>query len=244
MLSEISQMSELLNKYGAKGVIFSIIIFIGVSLLKSKWVSDFLSDISDKFVERFMKSKNSQTQQVKIITESDIINHDIFNYIDFWMYSKIPTIQFSTEYRTVVFRRYLTLFLKNYKRNLSEFVQHKDYQNMDESKMWKSLLDLINTIIYDYEREMSDTGIPKIIIEKMKSKNNDTISLTINLVEGICNSQFYESDKNYLKVYSILNIILSILENTISNSENVCNSINGTLRGLKFSDGDKTYIEP
>jgi hypothetical protein len=244
MVSEIGKISELLDKYGFKGVIFSIIVFIVIGFLKSKRFSNFLSDISDKFVEKFMKSKNSQNQQVRIITESDIINHDIFTYIDFWAYSKIPTIQFSTDYRTVVFRRYLTLFLKSYKRNLSDFVQKKDYQNMDESKIWKSLLDLINRIIYDYEREMSDAGIPKIVIEKMKSKNNDTISLTIDLVEGICNSQFYESDKNYLKVYSILNIILSILENTISNSENVCNSINGTLRGLKFSDGDKTYIEP
>jgi hypothetical protein len=64
------------------------------------------------------------------------------------------------------------------------------------------------------------------------------------LIEGICNSQFYESEKNYLKVYSILNIILSILENTISNSEQTCNGINGQLKGQKFSESGKTYIEP
>ena len=81
---------------------------------------------------------------------------------------------------------------------------------------------------------MDESGIPKIVIEKMKSKNNDTITLTIDLIEGICNSQFYTSDKNFLKLYSILNIILSVLENTISNSENVCNSINGALKGLTY----------
>jgi hypothetical protein len=115
---------------------------------------------------------------------------------------------------------------------------------MDDAKLSTSLLNLINRIIYDYERECEEIGIPKIVIEKMKLKNNDTIALTIDLIEGICSSQFYSSDKNLLKVYSILNILLSVLENTISNSENVCNSINGQLKGLKFNDNGKTVIEP
>jgi hypothetical protein len=77
-----------------------------------------------------------------------------------------------------------------------------------------------------------------IVIEKMKIKNNETIKLKIDLIEGICSSQFYSSDKNLLKVYSILNILLSVLENTISSSESICNSINGALKGLTF-DGKK-----
>ena len=78
----------------------------------------------------------------------------------------------------------------------------------------------------------------------MKAKNNDTIQLTIDLISNVSNSQFYESDDNLLKVYSILNIILSVLENTISNSEIVCNSINGQLSGLTTFDGDKEIKEP
>jgi len=72
----------------------------------------------------------------------------------------------------------------------------------------------------------------------MKLKNNDTIQLTIDLIQNISNSQFYQSENNFLKIYSILNIILSVLENTMSNSESVCNSINGSLKGLIF-DGKK-----
>jgi len=49
-----------------------------------------------------------------------------------------------------------------------------------------------------------------------------------------------ESDDNYLKLYSILNIILSILENTISNAGPICDSINGELKG-KSMDG---HTEP
>lgn len=226
---------SILEKYGVKGLVFAVIIFILVTMVKSSWFSTLLSKLSDKLVERFMRNKTKDSQSnVKHITDSDITNHDIFNYIDFWTYSKVPTIQFSTEYRTAVFRKYLTVYLKSYKRKINEFVNKREYQEMDDAKIWKALLDLINQIVYDYEKEMIDSGIPKIIIEKMKVKNNDTIVLTIDLIEGICNSQFYDSEKNFLKVYSILNILLSVLENTISNSESICNSINGQLKGLTF----------
>lgn len=231
----LDDITSLIEKYGFKGALFILIIFALFSAVKSKWLSKILSKFSDKFVERFMKSKTKDIHnQVKMITESDITNHDIFNYIDFWMYSKIPTFQFSTEYRTVVFRKYLTIYLRSYKKNINDFVSKKDYQAMDDSQTWKTLLDLINRIVFNYEKEMEEAGIPKVVIEKMKTKNNDTISLTIDLIEGICNSQFYSSEKNLLKVYSILNIMLSILENTISNSEHVCNSINGQLKGLSM----------
>jgi len=230
----ISDISSVLEKYGIKGGIFVIIIFLLITMIKSSWFSNLLSKVSDKLVERFMRNKTKDSNSVRHITDSDITNHDIFNYIDFWTYSKVPTIQFSTEYRTAVFRKYLTIYLKSYKRKIQEFVNKKEYQEMDDAKVWRALLDLINQIVYDYEKEMSDAGIPKIVIDKMKVKNNDTITLTIDLIEGICNSQFYDSDKNFLKVYSILNILLSVLENTISNSEAICNSINGQLKGLTY----------
>jgi hypothetical protein len=241
----IKEISEIFEKYGYKGGFFIITISILILLVKSKWFSNFFSKISDKFVERLIRNKVKDISVVsKSITDSDITNHDIFNYIDFWMYSKVPTLQFSTDYRTAVFRKYLTIYLKSYKKNISDFVLTKDYQNMDDAKVWKALLNLMNKTVFDYERECLEVGIPKIIIDKMKVKNNDNITLTFDLIEGVCGSRFYDSDKNLLKVYSILNILLSVLENTISNSESVCNSINGQLKGLKFIDGDKIYIEP
>jgi hypothetical protein len=115
---------------------------------------------------------------------------------------------------------------------------------MDMAQITQVMLKLLNSIVYDYEKEMRDIGLPQIVIDKMKLKNNDTITLTIDLIEGISNSQFYQSEKNLLKVYSILNIMLSVLENTISNSEEVCDSINGQLKGLTFTDTGKTYTEP
>jgi len=234
---------EMLSKYGWRGVVLAIILILLWNFLKSKYVMDLWGKVTDKVVEIFLKNKVKELP-TKVITESDITNHDIFNYIDFWMYSKVPTFQFSSEYRTFVFKRYLSIFLKCYKRDLSELVNSKQYQTMDQSELWRSFLNIINKIVYDYERECEESGVPKIIIMKMKAKNNDTIQLTIDLIEGITNSQFYESEKNLLKMYSILNIILSILENLISSSESVCNSINGQIKGLWIMDGNRKIIEP
>jgi len=241
----LNEVISFIEKYGFKGGILIFLILLLLTLLKSKWFSDILSSIFDKFVEVFMKKKVKDVEStLKPITESDITNHDIFNYIDFWMYSKVPTFQFSTDYRTAVFRKYLTIYLKSYKKNIQIFLNEKEYQNWDDAKIWKALLNLINTIVYDYEKEMLESNLPKIVIDKMKSKNNDTITLTIDLIEGICNSRFYESEKNFLKIYSILNILLSVLENTISHSEPTCNSINGQLKGLVFRDNGKDFTEP
>ena len=90
---------------------------------------------------------------------------------------------------------------------------------------------------------MSQEGIPFVIIDKMKIKMNDSIILSIDLMENICNNNFYESDKNYLKVFSILSILLAILDHTIINSEEVCNSINGQLKGLEYTENNKVYKE-
>ena len=234
---------EMLAKYGWKGMALAIVLIILWNFLKSKYVMDLWGKFTDKVVVFFLKNKVKELP-TKVISESDITNHDIFNYIDFWTYSKVPTFQFSSEYRTFVFKKYLSIFLKCYKKDLSEFVNSKDYQTMDQSELWRSLLNIINKIVYDYEKECEEAGVTKIIIMKMKAKNNDTIQLTIDLIEGITNSQFYESEKNLLKMYSILNIILSILENLISSSETVCNSINGQLKGMWIMDGNRKIIEP
>ena len=244
-MSEIKYLIDIFKDYGVIGVILVAIGLVVVGVIKSSFTKKLYSKLQEFFLFVFLKSKTKEVTSVEIsITDSDVSNHDIFNYIDLWTYSKVPTIQFSTEYRTVVFRKYLTIFLKSYKENIKNYISSGEFKNMDNAQLWQSLLKLITDIVYDYEKEMEQSGIPKVVIEKMKVKNNDMINLIIDLIGGICNSTFYNSDNNLLKVYSILNIVLSILENTISGSESTCNSINGQLAGLSFSDGGRIVTEP
>jgi hypothetical protein len=244
-MSEIKYLIDIFKDYGVIGVILVAIGLAIIGVIKSSFTKKLYSKLQEFFLFVFLKSKTKEVTSVEIsITDSDVSNHDIFNYIDLWTYSKVPTIQFSTEYRTVVFRKYLTIFLKSYKENIKNYISSGEFKNMDNAQLWQSLLKLITDIVYDYEKEMEQSGIPKVVIEKMKVKNNDMINLIIDLIGGICNSTFYNSDHNLLKVYSILNIVLSILENTISSSESTCNSINGQLVGLSFNDGGRIVTEP
>lgn len=237
MLS-IDELLKLIQNNGISTTVFVILLSGLYVVVKTDWFGVYAGKIGDAIIAKLFKKKEAEVSHQ--ISESDIINHDIFNYIDIWQFNIVPTLQYSTEYRTVVFRKYLRIYLQKHKDNINHFVADGKYKQMSESELWKNFLQLINSISYDYEREMSQIGIPAVIIEKMKTKNNDTLSLTIDLIEGICNSQFYESTNNFLKLYSILNIMLSILENTVSNSSIICNSINGQLAGFEM-DGK---IEP
>jgi hypothetical protein len=89
---------------------------------------------------------------------------------------------------------------------------------------------------------MESVDIPDIIIEKMKEKNNPIITLVIDLTENICSSEHYNSENNLLKIYSILNILLSVLQHTINNDIAVCEELNGDLNGLSIMvDGRIIY---
>lgn len=239
---ELQDLLGILKDYKIESFwIFSLVVFVYFGI-KNGVISKIFTFLIEKYIDYFIKKKNSTT--IPEVTMSEITNHDIFSYIDFWRYSKIPTLRFSSEYRNIVFRKYLSLYLKSHKDKIQSYINSKAFIAMTDAELWKSLLTLINDIVYSYESEMASAGIPKIVVEKMKTKNNDWINLTVGLIENISTSQFYKSENNYLKVYSVLNILLSILENTIHSSETVCNSINGELKGQRISDGGIEYKEP
>lgn len=190
-------------------------------------------------------STNIVSTQVRLsvsyaIEESDIINHDFFNYVDFWIYNQVPSMILRTQYRTAVFRKYLHIYFKTYRNTLQDFVRSGSYKTMSSTELRRTLLHLITDTIRNMEIEMREIGIPDVIITKMKNVLSDRINLTMDLINSICDSSFYDSSENYLKIYSFLNIIHSILDNTISNISSVCDDINGEMAGLSI-DG---FVEP
>ena len=219
----LNEMLAFFKLYGYQGSGLFIVLFIVWNIMKSTFISKKITETFDKLVGK--KPKNN-------INMSNIINHDIFNYIDFWVYSKVPVIKFTSEYKTIIFRKYLTIYLSKYRDDIRQYINSRVYEKMDDSELWKSVLSLINTIVYDYEKEMESMEIPDIIIEKMKEKNNPIITLIIDLTENICSSEYYNSENNLLKIYSILNILLSVLQHTITNDIAVCEELNGNLSGL------------
>lgn len=250
----LQEVLTLVEKYGVSTAIIIILVVLLISMFKSKHFIDLtvkfftkiIDNLFNKRSDRFSDNtdgKDIEVKNIKLIeiTENDVLNHEIFNHIDFWLYSQIPTIEFSTNYRTIVFRKYLHIYFKTYKEMIREYVQKGDYKNMSDSQLRASFMKLLSDIIYKYETDMFMNNIPHIVINKMKIKNNDTLSLTLDLINSICDSPFYNTERNFLKVFSLLSIILSILENAVANSSNVCNGINGDLKGLSmdgFTEGE------
>lgn len=222
---------QLMEKYGQWGGLGVGALTVLFTLLKSEKVTM----LWDRLLEKMFNKKEKDKKDTLVL--SDIKNHDIFNHIDYWMYSKIPAYNFSTSYRNVVFKKYLTIYLSSYKKILRKLITDEDFMGMDRAELWKTWLDTFNRIVQEYENECRLAGIPEVIIIKMKEKNNDNIQLMMDLSYSIIHSGFYDDDKNLLRMFSIMNIMLSVVESTIVTAEKVCNTINGELRGQSM-DGE------
>ena len=142
----LNDLFSFLKAYGMEGTGLAIVLFILWSLLKTEWFSKKTAKLWDKIL-----GKKSNTHEINV---SHIVNHNMFSYIDFWIYSKVPTIRFSSEYRTVIFRKYLTILLMKYRDDMYQYISSGVYEKMDEAELWKSILSLLNNIVYDYEKEM------------------------------------------------------------------------------------------
>ena len=236
MIDFFQEMSPFLKTITTLGITF--ISGLGIAFFKSKMFQSMMTGIFDWF-KRDPKQPEVPENPIGV-KEVDIINHDVLNYIDFWLYNHIPSINLRTQYRTAVFRKYLHIYFKTYRDVIYDFIRDDSYKTMESSQLRKSLLHLITDITRLMENEMRSVGIPDVIILKMKNVLNDRINLTMDLINSICDSSFYDSENNLLKIYSFLNIIHSILDNTISKIEPVCDDLNGELSGLSI-DG---YTEP
>jgi len=233
------QMAEAFSKYGWKTGFFLLISTIILTLLKSQFLNTLVKKYIDKWIEKIFR-KNKDNSAKVLFKDSDILNHEIFNYIDFWLYSNIPTIKFKTEYRSAVFKKYLFIYYKQYRDSLYIFVNDGKYKDMDNATMKSNLYSLFGDIVFNYENKMRNEKLPDVVIAKMKLKNNETYTLLLELVNSVCDNHFYDTDKNMLKMFTILNILNATLEYTINVANEVCDNINGELSGREF-DG---FIEP
>lgn len=230
---ELDKIMEMITKYGITTTLLAIIIFLLIYMAKANLLKDLIKSFTDKLKKKEKAVEEDTSKKIEI-SDSHIINHELFNYIDFWVYSKLPTMQIRTEFRTVVFKRYLHHQFKSYKDLIHVFVNDDSYKLLDNSQLRKKILKLITDIVFDYESKMRADGIPEVIINKMKAKNNDTLNLTIDLINSVCDSDLYVTKYNLLKMYTFLNIFHAILENMMTHCENASNELNGELSGLVF----------
>jgi hypothetical protein len=72
-LIQFTDAQALVEKYGIGGLLIGVAIYLLIIMFRSDWFGKFMGKISDKFVERFMKSKTKNVNaHIHSITESDI----------------------------------------------------------------------------------------------------------------------------------------------------------------------------
>ena len=219
------------------GMVVTLVSIIFVAFFKSKVFQEFLTGVMNwlfSMKDRLFKKKQADSDLYEKIKEEDLINHDLFNYLDFWLSNQIPGITLKTRYRTVVFRKYLRIYFSTYRKKVYEYVESKNYETYNSLELKKSIFDLFNDITNTMEAEMRMVGIPNVIITKMKHSLRSRNELALELTTSVCNKNIYDSPFNRMKVYSILELILPVLDNTILNIEPVCNELNGELSGLSI----------
>lgn len=212
----LTDFQTIFSDYGILGVIFAAI--VGLIYTKPETL---------KTVKKLFDSN-------VIITDTQLVNHTIFSQFDFWISQKISTLNFKSKFRNLVFRDYLTIYLKVHKQKIEEFVKSKKYESMHSEEIWNSFSELFDNIAKECETRMIDIGIPILVIDKMKLENSDYIELMRKLIQGISGSELYKSNKNKLKVFSVLNIICPVIESSIFHSEVVCTVLNGELTGMTY----------
>lgn len=238
----IEDIIKVTTHFEDKGIGFMVLIMILILLTKSKIFKDLLNKVLTFFVDKLIMKKESNIE-IKL-SESDLIHHDMFSYIEYWTQSNINKIAFSTEFRTMVFRRYLKIYLNTYSKEIKHYLNEKSYKNMGDAELRNSIQSLLTNIEVKYESTMVEAGIPIVVIEKMRISNSTTSMMLFNMTENICDSLHYKSENNYLKVYSIMNTIQGILDAVITQSEKTCNLINGELSGKSYIENGKKYVEP
>ena len=79
---ELTDLIEVLKKYQIESAGTISIIVIFYLLVKNGILSRVFSTLFEKYIDHFIKKKSKT--DIAAVTLNEVLNHDIFSYIDFW----------------------------------------------------------------------------------------------------------------------------------------------------------------
>lgn len=205
-----------------------------LEFLKLPFIADFFNWL---FSSISKKKTNS-------LTESNVLKHTIFNRLMGWADGDVMSLRFSTDYRTIIFRKYLLLYLECHHNKIKSFIDDKGFQTMDGPQLLSAISDLITEINREHEKRMIDFGIPYVVIERMKKYTTINLSMAHGHLRNIFENDFYSSANNFLRMYTALNIITLLIQVVLNNSEIIFNSMGDELSGRTIVFLGKEYKEP
>jgi archaellum component FlaF (FlaF/FlaG flagellin family) len=159
-------------------------------------------------------------------------NHPYFSTIDYMIDVKISEIYFKSEFKKIAFTDILTFKLRSSQETFRAFVSNEsNYINGDlefRNLVTRNLRDAYGMFMSECQR----SKIPQVVLESFNSWTSPLTRFLFSTLEDICESKLYET--NVDKLNAILNIMLAVFNEIITNIELYLDEINGDFQGETY----------
>lgn len=197
--------------------------------------------IGGMFVKFYLDRKSKKLK----LAEKDVpmfTEHQIFSRLEMLKNHIAMSFELANKGKEVVFKDLLINNIDIWRDIARELAEEFDQRSEETNDP----IELYNLIMKHYERGMhrssnyyknnnytsDEQDALDIVMSKFNKWNFPRMESTHETIRSICNSQFYNGDK--VKAAVVLDILLSMLVDTINDAQLTLNEINGDMRGLVF----------
>lgn len=180
------------------------------------------------FLTQLVKSFKPNTNKTnEVATDADtiqhLLNHPIFQEFQVFNTVKIDTIAIADPLKRRMARAYLKILYGHMDNAMRDVVN--DYVTYCSNPV--GIGTKLRDSISDAKKTALNIGVPSLFIDQYEPKAFSTVSITINTVIEIHQSQLYNSLEEEMSAY--LDIVLMSMRMTLETLEDLINSMNGEL---------------
>lgn len=164
----------------------------------------------------------------KSIDRKSLLNHELFNYLNYSIKVLIPSINFKCPGRTIMVRDFLYLKYSEVLKSQKELVLNFDFVNKSKHELKLELTNIIADTVIKYETEALLKGIPNEFIESFNQWHKRSMSYIDKVLYSFSNISYYN---NYEYMDLVMTVIYSVMISTFEDAKTAIDHMNGQLTG-------------
>jgi hypothetical protein len=167
------------------------------------------------------------------VTLSTLASHPLFDYIDYLVNIRIPSLNFGNPFRTNAFRDILATEFRCYRDELTLVLGR--FNNSTDISFFKELIkNSFNNAVdkYEYERKNLNIPNPGVVLGSYDNWQQQSTEFLYKSIVKMAGSELYEN--NCERLDAILTLYKTMFEVSILNVETGLGDINGRLNGLEY----------
>lgn len=159
-------------------------------------------------------------------------NHMYFHKMGYMIKITIPTLPIDEPLRREIFRDFLDIKFRVFKKVFEEFINNGDIESLPQPDFQCKLQNAIVLGIQTYEQEARDRNIPEIVITKFNEWHKDTIASTETFIGNVTNSPWYST--NSQRLVAVLDFLVIAFHNTLLDAYTTLINLNGDLDVITY----------